>query len=104
MRLSNLLVSAALFASLSVVAFAQQPAPAAPAATVKANAKAKPAEKMICRREAPAVGTIIVKKTCMTKSEWDAKARADEYNAEKARNTTKVLQDSTVTPLLGTNR
>jgi hypothetical protein len=56
-----------------------------------AVAKDKPAdtgEKKICRTEMPAVGRIPAKKTCRTRSEWEA------ISAENQRDAARTLRGS----------
>ena len=67
--------SAILLALVSAVAFT----PAAGVAAPEAGAKEK--EKKICRKDV-VTGSVMVKKTCRTKAEWDALAAKgqDEMN------------------------
>ena len=72
---------AALFLSAQPVAQAPEAAPAAPASVVPAKPKK---EKKICKVDDADTGTHMVKRTCLTQEQWDARVQGrtvDEFNS-----------------------
>jgi hypothetical protein len=52
------------------------------AALAQSQPATPPSEKMICKREA-ATGSVLKKKTCRTKAEWDALTEASRKDLDR---------------------
>ncbi|MDO8295903.1 MAG: hypothetical protein Q7T19_05610 [Caulobacter sp.] len=83
---TRLVLAATLSAVFSIgVAAAVEPAPAAspaPAAVAAPPAKADPNQR-ICKT-APVIGRRVPSRTCMTRAEWEERARIDRQDLEAA--------------------
>jgi hypothetical protein len=54
-------------------------------APAKENSAQTDADKMICRREASGTGSIMPKRVCHTKAEWDALAESAQNDLDRIR-------------------
>jgi hypothetical protein len=64
-----------LIALLAAAAVSAEPVPAVPAPAPQGAVKQAEANPTVCRREAQ-TGSLFTKRTCLRKSQWEARARA----------------------------